>query len=85
MEALAAGVPLVTRDLPVLREVFGGAARFGADPAGIAAALSDALDRPDPVLTAVGRSLAARHTWPAAAQRHLEFYCSLAAASPAAG
>src|SRR5215468_10339587 len=34
MEALAAGVPLVASDLPVLREVFGQAARFGADPPG---------------------------------------------------
>src|SRR3979411_3247445 len=36
MEALAAGVPLVTRDLPVLHEVFGGVARFAADPPGFA-------------------------------------------------
>jgi glycosyltransferase-like protein len=33
MEALAARVPLVLRDLPVLREVFDGAARFAAVPA----------------------------------------------------
>jgi glycosyltransferase-like protein len=80
MEALAAGVPLVTRDLPVLREVFGGAALFGSGTPGIAAALGDALDRPDPARTAAGRSLAARHTWQAAAQRHLELYRSLLAA-----
>jgi glycosyltransferase-like protein len=81
MEALAAGVPVVTRDLPVLREVFGGAARFGADADGLAAALDDALGRPDPVLIAAGRALAARHTWAAAAERHLGLYRSLAAAS----
>ena len=80
MEALAAGVPVVTRDLPVLREVFGGAARFGADVAGLAAALGDALDRPDPALAAAGRALARRHTWAAAARRHLGLYRSLAAA-----
>jgi glycosyltransferase-like protein len=74
MEALAAGVPLVTRDLPVLREVFGGAARFGADPDGLAAALSRALDDLDPALTAAGRALAARHTWAAAAGQHLSVY-----------
>jgi glycosyltransferase-like protein len=85
MEALAAGVPLVTRDLPVLREVFGGAALFGTGAPGLAAALGDALDRPDPARTAVGRSLAARHTWPAAARRHLEFYRCVLAAAPAAG
>ena len=77
MEALAAGVPLATRDLPVLREVFGGAALFGADAPGIAAALAEALDRPDPARMAVGRSLAARHTWQAAAQRHLRLYRSV--------
>jgi glycosyltransferase-like protein len=84
MEALAAGVPVVTRDLPVLREVFGGAARFGAGVRGLAAALSDAvgdaLDHPDPARTAAGRALAARHTWAAAAGRHLGLYRSLAAA-----
>lgn len=32
MEALAEGVPLVIRDLPVLREVFGPAARFATSP-----------------------------------------------------
>jgi glycosyltransferase-like protein len=80
MEALAAGVPVVTRDLPVLREVFGGAVRFGADAGGLAAALGDALGRPDPALTAAGRALAAQHTWAAAAERHLGLYRSLAAA-----
>jgi glycosyltransferase-like protein len=83
MEALAAGVPLVTRDLPVLREVFSGTALFGSDAPGIAAALGEALDRPDPARTAAGRSLAARHTWQAAAQRHLELYrCLLAVGTP---
>jgi glycosyltransferase-like protein len=77
MEALAAGVPLVTRDLPVLREVFGGAARFGAGPDGLATVLAAALDDPDPALTAAGRALAARHTWAAAAQRHLSLYRTL--------
>ncbi|MFC7478937.1 glycosyltransferase [Luedemannella flava] len=68
MEALAAGVPLVVRDLPVLREVFGAAARFAADPAGLAAALGDALHAgADPARRAAGRALAARHTWAAAA------------------
>ena len=64
----------------MLREVFGGAARFGADVAGLAAALGDALDRPDPALAAAGRALARRHTWAAAARRHLGLYRSLAAA-----
>nr|WP_195905822.1 MSMEG_0565 family glycosyltransferase [Parafrankia discariae] len=47
LEALAAGVPVVTRDLPVLREVLaaaGDAVRFAATPAGLAAALEAYLD-----------------------------------------
>ena len=77
MEALAAGVPLVVRDLPVLREVVGPAARFGADPEGLAEELSQALTLHDPVRQAAGRELAARHTWDTAAQCHLDFYRSL--------
>jgi glycosyltransferase involved in cell wall biosynthesis len=73
LEALAAGVPLVTRSLPVLHEVFGGAARFASDPAGFAAALREALDAPGE-LRAAGRDLAARYTWAAAADAHLALY-----------
>ena len=76
MEALAAGVPTVVSDLPVLREVFGDAAAFAAGPGALAAALADALDRPDPARRAAGRALAARYTWPAAARRHLKLYRS---------
>ena len=43
MEALAAGVPVVMSDLPVLREVFDGAVRFADTPAGLAAGLDEAL------------------------------------------
>ncbi|MBM9506336.1 MSMEG_0565 family glycosyltransferase [Actinacidiphila acididurans] len=77
MEALAAGVPLVVRDLPVLREVFGGAARFAATAADLAAELAVALTEDAPARRAAGRDLAARHTWEAAARRHLDFYRSL--------
>jgi glycosyltransferase-like protein len=78
MEALAAGVPLVASDLPVLREIFGGAARFAADTGALAAELLDALTWQDPRLRAAGLSLATRYTWQAAAARHLRFYRSLA-------
>ncbi|MEU7696536.1 MSMEG_0565 family glycosyltransferase [Microbispora hainanensis] len=78
MEALAAGVPLVMRDLPVLREVFGCAARFAVTPAGLADELADALASPDPRRRTAGRELAARHTWQAAAERHIALYESLA-------
>ncbi|GAA4711840.1 MSMEG_0565 family glycosyltransferase [Phytohabitans rumicis] len=74
MEALAAGVPVVVRDLPVLREVFGPAARFATDAPTFAAALTTALTRDDPARRAAGRDLAARHTWADAARRHLTFY-----------
>ncbi|WP_248961326.1 MSMEG_0565 family glycosyltransferase [Sphaerisporangium perillae] len=77
MEALAAGVPLVTRDLPVFREVFGGAARFASGPRGLAGQMREALSAPDPERLAAGRALAARHTWPQAAALHLKLYGSL--------
>ncbi|MCX5357847.1 MSMEG_0565 family glycosyltransferase [Streptomyces sp. NBC_00124] len=77
MEALAAGVPLIARDLPVLREVFEGAARFGATPEDLADELGRALTQQDPARQAAGRELAAHHTWDTAAQRHLDFYRSL--------
>jgi glycosyltransferase-like protein len=76
MEALAAGVPVVTRELPVLREVFGGVARFATDPAGFARELRAALADPGSRCEA-GRSLAARYTWQAAAIAHLDLYRSL--------
>jgi len=77
MEALAAGVPVVVRDLPVLREVFGPAVGYGTDPAALAAALLDAIKEPDPARREAGRALAAAHTWSAAARRHVAFYRSL--------
>ena len=74
MEALAAGVPVVTRDLPVLREVFGSAATFAADPAGLAAGL---LAEVPEQRRADGRALAQGHSWDAAAAAHLELYATL--------
>lgn len=75
MEALAAGVPVVARDLPVLREVLGPCVAFGTDPASFAAALRAVLD--DPPDPAAGRALAASYTWERAARAHLAFYASL--------
>ncbi len=80
MEALAAGVPLVVSDLPVMREVYGSAARFGATPADFANHLSAALREPDPERRATGEALAARHTWSAAATAHLRLYHQVRAA-----
>ncbi|RLV50553.1 MSMEG_0565 family glycosyltransferase [Nocardioides mangrovicus] len=74
MEALAAGTPVVARDLPVLREVFGDTVGYGTDPASFARLL-DAATRtePDP---GPGRLLARRFTWRRAAQAHLDFYAA---------
>lgn len=82
MEALAAGVPLVVRDLPVLREVFGPAARFAGTPEELAAELGRAMAGDDPERRAAGQALAARHTWDAAARKHLDLYRSLPGRSP---
>ncbi|HEY2061609.1 MAG TPA: MSMEG_0565 family glycosyltransferase [Amycolatopsis sp.] len=79
MEALAAGVPVVTRDLPVLREVFDGVARFASTPAEFADALRLALSSGPEDLEA-GRVLARRYTWSAAAEAHRGFYRSLVGA-----
>lgn len=79
MEALAAGRPVVSRDLPVLREVFGDTVSYGATPIELADLMVEAMEvgaDPGP-----GRALAASLTWAAAASRHVEFY----AAHPMAG
>lgn len=74
LEALAAGVPVVARDLPVLREVFGPTVAYASDPAGIGRAVETALDAPaDPT---AGRALARSYAWDAAAAAHLEVYAT---------
>lgn len=78
MEALAAGVPLVVTNLPVFRELFTGVARFADGPAELAAQLCAGLTELDAGTRKAGRALAARHTWSAAAQRHLTLYHHLA-------
>jgi glycosyltransferase-like protein len=75
MEALAAGVPVVARDLPVLHEVYGDTVAFAEDAPGIAAALARQLSAPLPL--DVGRVLAASYTWKRAAAAHLTVYQGL--------
>jgi glycosyltransferase-like protein len=76
MEALAAGVPVVARPLPVLREVLGDHVRYGEDPSTMAGALVDAVSAgPLPG----GADLALAHTWASAARAHLDLYESLTA------
>lgn len=77
MEALAAGVPVVLRDLPVLREVFTATARFGRDPSELAAAIRASLDGLSPGASAP--ALVDARTWEAAAQAHQELYADLVA------
>jgi glycosyltransferase-like protein len=72
MEALAAGRPVVARDLPVLREVFGDTVRYASTPDDFADALLDVTEcdaDPGP-----GRALALSLTWEQAARRHVDFY-----------
>ncbi|MBF4575369.1 MSMEG_0565 family glycosyltransferase [Frondihabitans sp. VKM Ac-2883] len=73
MEALAASVPVVARDLPVLREVFGDTVLYASDVEAIAGQLAAALDgaAPDPE---AGRTLAAGHDWDDVAALHEVFY-----------
>jgi glycosyltransferase-like protein len=77
MEALAAGVPVVARDLPVLHEVYGDTVAFAQDIPAIAAALARQLSAPPPA--DAGRALAASHTWKRAATAHLAVYRGLLA------
>ena len=71
MEALAARVPLVLRDLPVLHEVFGDTGRYFGSVAELAAALT-ATD--DGTQVEAGSRLAAGHRWSEVAARHIAFY-----------
>lgn len=75
LEALAAGTPVVARDLPVLHEVLGDTVAYAHEVPDIAAALARQLDAPLPA--GPGRALARRHTWAAAAAAHRRFYRSL--------
>ncbi|KAJ1683071.1 hypothetical protein LUZ63_021717 [Rhynchospora breviuscula] len=54
MEALAASTPVVARDLPVIREVFGDTVLYAATPAEIAARLDEVLRGDAPTDTAAG-------------------------------
>lgn len=79
LEALAAGVPVVMADLPVLRETFAGAVTFADGPDALAAGLDAALAASDEQRRSAGRELARRFTWRAAAEAHLRLYAELPA------
>ncbi|MDV8025097.1 MSMEG_0565 family glycosyltransferase [Rhodococcus sp. IEGM 1330] len=75
MEALAASTPVVARDLPVLREVFGDSVTYASTSATMAAELERAVREPRNPLP--GLTLAHGLTWDEAARRHVEFYSSI--------
>jgi glycosyltransferase involved in cell wall biosynthesis len=81
LEALAAGTPVVVSDLPVLREVLGGHARFAApgDANALTAALRDTLEHPpSAACRAAGREHAATFTWRRCAALTAEVYREVA-------
>jgi glycosyltransferase-like protein len=94
MEALAAGVPVVARDLPVFREVFGDAVGYagagdgssGDLAAGLAAQLVAALEGVDrSSRREAGQRLASGHSWDDAAAAHLALYRELISAGRPVG
>lgn len=74
LEAMAAGVPVVARDLPVLREVMGDAALYAATVPDLAVQLRVAAGPRDAARARAGWETAGRYTWAAAAQAHLTLY-----------
>lgn len=74
LEALSAGRPVVARDLPILREVFGDTVAYADGVESLAGELGAALDGSVKERASQGRSLAKSLTWASAAKSHLEFY-----------
>lgn len=86
MEALAAGVPVVARDIPVVRDVFGDSVSYASDVSEIGRALADAIDGKTTLQQIEsGRRLANAHTWDATARLHEEFYATVAPRPTAVG
>ena len=83
LEAMAAGLPVVTSDLPVFREWLVPGRDALLVPVGDVEALADALARAltdaelRRGLIAAGRAVADRFTWAASAERHLAVYADL--------
>ncbi|GAA3168030.1 MSMEG_0565 family glycosyltransferase [Blastococcus jejuensis] len=83
LEAMSAGVPVVTSDLPVFREYLVAGRDALLVPVGDVDALADALlavltdGRLRAALVAAGHAVAQRFTWAASARRHLEVYADL--------
>jgi glycosyltransferase involved in cell wall biosynthesis len=80
LEAMAAGVPVVTSDAPALVEVGGGAAAVVPrdDPDALAAALASVTDPAERVTrAAAGRARAAHYSWSSAARELWQLYSTL--------
>ncbi|MDE0805802.1 MAG: MSMEG_0565 family glycosyltransferase [Acidimicrobiales bacterium] len=83
MEALAAGVPVVVRDLPVLREVFGHSVAYASTAEELADELAlPLIGVPSSNRCALGVSLARSLSWAAAAERHVELYERVSGEAP---
>ncbi|GAJ30540.1 glycosyltransferase family 4 protein [Acidomonas methanolica] len=74
VEAMACGCPVVARDIPVLREICGEAALYGATPAQLTARVLEILDDPAraAALREAGRRQAALYRWERAADQFLD-------------
>ena len=88
LEAMCAGLPVVTSDLPVFHEWMVPGRHALVAPLGDAAALADRLGTVlDDAglrarLTAAGRVLASSYSWTATARRHLDLYAPRSPARP---
>ena len=84
LEALAAGLPVVTTDLPVFQEYLTDGEGALMVPAGDASALAEVMRRVASDanlrsrLAAAGPAVAGRYTWEACARRHAEIYREVA-------
>ena len=84
IEAMSAGLPVVTTDLPVFREYLTPGVDALMVPVGNPEALAAALERAisdegvRATLRAGGRGVAARFTWEASARDHAQLYARLA-------
>jgi glycosyltransferase involved in cell wall biosynthesis len=83
LEAMSAGLPVVTSDLPVFREYLVPGRDALLAPVGDIDALADALlavltdDELRGSLAAAGQELVQRFTWAESARRHLEVYAAV--------